>query len=161
MIQNRVTKIFDNLIYILWKNSWDTIEWFKNIKYKRKSTFIQLDIIDFYPSITKELLLQSINLAGKYTDIIQEKLDIILACRKSVLIYNNTAWGKTITDNYDVTMGSFDSAHFADLVGIYILDTRGKFLNLNNIGDDGSISILNSNGPLTSKLQKKLIRAFR
>ena len=30
-------------------------------------------------------------------------------------------------------MGSFDSVRIADLEGIYILDTWGRFLNLNNI----------------------------
>ena len=47
-------------------------------------------------------------------------------------------------------MGSFDSVQIADLVGIYILDTLGRFLDLNNIRiyrDDGLISIPNSNGP--------------
>ena len=68
----------DNSIYILWKNSLDTIKWFKNLKHKRRTAFIEMDIIDFYLSITKELLLQSINLAN-YTDISKQELDIILA----------------------------------------------------------------------------------
>ena len=101
----------------MWKNSLDTFECFKNIKHKNRTTFIQFDIIDFYPSITKELLLLSINLARNYTDIIQEELDIILACRKSVLVYNNTIWEKKTTDNFDVTIGSFDSAQIAYFVG--------------------------------------------
>ena len=37
---------------------------------------------------------------------------------------------KTI-DNFDVTMDSFDCADFA---GIYILETLGRFLEINNIG---------------------------
>ena len=68
IIQSIVTKILNNSRYNLWKNSLDTIEWFENIKHKNKTTFIQFDIIDFYPTITKELLLQSINLAKNYTD---------------------------------------------------------------------------------------------
>ena len=90
------------------------------------------------------------------------ELDILLACKKSELIYNNTTWGKTTIGNFDVTIGSFDSAQIADLVGIYILDTLGRFLNLNNItmnSDDRLIPIPNSNGPLTSKIQK--VRAFK
>ncbi len=50
------------------------------------------------------------------------------------------------------------------LVGIYILDILGRFLNLKNIGiyrDDGLISIPNSNGALTPKIQKKVVWAFR
>ena len=145
--------------HILRKNSLDTMEWFRNIKHKNKITCIQFDIIDFYPSITKELLLLSINLARNYTDITQEEL----ACRKSVLVYNTTTWEKKTTNNFDITMGSFDSAQIADLVGIYILDTLGRFLNLKNVRiyrDGGLISVPNSNRPLTSKIQKKVIRAF-
>ena len=49
-----------------------------------------------------------------------------------------------MTYNFDVTMGSFDSTQIADLVGIYILHTLDRFLNLSNIGiyrNDGLISI--------------------
>ena len=69
-----------------------------------------------------------------------------------------------MTDNFDVTMESFDSAQIPDLVGIYILDTLGRFLNLSNMRiyrNDWLISIPNSNGPLKSKIQKKVIRAFK
>ena len=61
-------------------------------------------------------------------------------------------------------MGSFDSSQNADLEGIRILDTPGRFLDLRNIGlyrDNGLISIPKSNGPLTSKIQKKVIRVFK
>ena len=103
-------------------------------KYERNINFLQFLIIDFYPSITKELLLHSINSAKNYTDITQGELDIILAFRKSVLINNDTTWVRTETDDLDVTMGSLDSAQIADLVCIYILDILGKITNLNNIG---------------------------
>ncbi len=39
--------------YNLWKNSMDTIDWFRKIKDKKRFTFVQFDIIVFYPSITK------------------------------------------------------------------------------------------------------------
>ena len=64
---------------------------------------------------------------------------------------------------FDVTMRSFDSDQIANQIGIYILYTQGRFLNLNWIGiykDDGLISIPNSNEPLTSKIEKKIIRDF-
>ena len=38
------------------ENSLETIDWFKNINNKKWSTFIQFDIIEFYLSITRELL---------------------------------------------------------------------------------------------------------
>ena len=67
-------------------------------------------------------------------------------------------------DNFDVTVGLFDSVQIAGLAEIYILDTLGRFLNLNSIGiyrDHGLISIPSSNRLLTSKIQKKVIRAFK
>ena len=77
-------------------------------------------------------------------NITQVELDNILAYRKSVLINNDVTLVKTWTDNFDVTIGSFDSAQVADLVGIYILDTLGRITNLNSIviyQDDGLIFI--------------------
>ena len=55
-------------------------------------------------------------------------------------------------------MESFDSLPIADLEEIHSFDTLNRFLNSNNIGiyrDDALISIPNSNGFLTSKIQKK------
>ena len=51
-----------------------TIEWFKKIKNKCKATFTQFDIIDFYPSITKNILIHSINYARKYIEITEEHM---------------------------------------------------------------------------------------
>ena len=75
-------------------NSYETIEWFRRIKNKSKATFIQFDIIDFYPSITKNILIDSINYARKYIDITNEQYKIILACRKTVLKNNDSTWVK-------------------------------------------------------------------
>ena len=117
MIQNTITKIQDNSSYNLWKNSLDTINWFVDIENEKYNTFIQFDIIDFYPSISKELLLlHSLNIVWNYTDINENEYEIILTCRKSILINNNNTWVKNHVDNFDVTMGSFDSG---DFVGIY------------------------------------------
>ena len=61
-------------------------------------------------------------------------------------------------------MGAYNSAQVADLVGIYILDMLGSIVNLEQVGlyrDDGIIYISESNGPKTSSIQKKIIRAFK
>ena len=54
IIQNIVLNIQKTTHNNLWKNSNDTVEWFINIKNKSKATFIQFDIIDFNPSISKK-----------------------------------------------------------------------------------------------------------
>ena len=44
-----------------WRNSDDTISWFKSIiNNKNKHTFLSFDIADFYPSISEDLLDQAI-----------------------------------------------------------------------------------------------------
>ena len=151
--------VFPVYIYIL-----DTIDWFKKIKDKKRSTFVQFDIIEFYPSITKELLVRSLNHAREYTEITEEEIEIILARRKTILSDNRRSWVKSHVDNFDVPMGAYNSAQVADLVGIYILDTLGRIVNSQQVGlyrDDGIIYIPDSNGPKTASIQKKIIRAFK
>ena len=66
-------------------------------------------------------------------------------------------------DNFDVLMGAYDLAQVADLIGIYILYTLGRIVNLEQVElyqDDGIIFIPDSNSPKTSKIQK-IIRAFK
>ena len=75
-------------------------------------------------------------------------MDILLACRKHGQINKGTTWEKTTADNFDVKMGTFDTA----LVEICILDQLGRFINLYSIEicrDAGLITIPNSNRPLT------------
>ena len=52
-----------------WRNTQAVITWFKNIKRKSRSSFIKFEIVDFYPSISKELLLKAINFAKSITPI--------------------------------------------------------------------------------------------
>ena len=42
-----------------WKNTCSVIEWFKNLNNKHLLTFLSFDIVDFYPSITENLLTKS------------------------------------------------------------------------------------------------------
>ena len=71
-----------------------------------KATFMQFDIIDFYPSITKNILIDSINYTRKYVDVTNEQYEMILACRKKVIKNNESTWVKSGLDNFDVSMGA-------------------------------------------------------
>ena len=53
-----------------------------------------------------------------------------MACRKSILTDKRT-W---VISHADVLMGAYDSAQIADLIRIYILDTLGRIVNLEQIG---------------------------
>ena len=66
--------------------------------------------------------------------------------------------------NFDVPMGGYDSSQIADLVGLYILHILNRIINSDQVGlywDDGIMYIPNSNGPNSSSIQKKIIRAFK
>ena len=61
-------------------------------------------------------------------------------------------------------MGGYDSSQIADLVGLYILDMLTRIISYQQAGlyrNDGLIYIPNSNGPLSSSIQKRIIRAFK
>ena len=124
---------------------------------------MQFDIIDFYPSITKNILINSINYARKYVDITNEQYEIILACMKTVIKNNETRWIKSGLGNFDVPKRGYDSSQIADLVGLYILNVFTRIISPEQLGlyhDDGLIYFPKSNGPISSSIQKKIIRAF-
>ena len=64
-----------------WRNTKSVIEWFKTIKNKRKSSFIKFDIVEFYPSISKELLSKAIKYAQSVTTIEEKVIKTIFHAR--------------------------------------------------------------------------------
>ena len=109
------------------RNTSNIIDWFQNIIDKGNCIFIQFDIEEFYPSITKHLLLKAIEHAKLYTSITQQKLDIIVHARKSLLFNKSKPQGKTINELlFDIAMGSYDGAEICELVSLHILSILGK-----------------------------------
>ena len=80
-----------------WKNTDDVICWFRNIASKSECKFIQLDIKEFYPSITEKSLNNAISFAKDYISRSKEDIRIIKHCRKSLLFYRKEAWKKKDT----------------------------------------------------------------
>ena len=127
-----------------WRNTSNVIGWFQNITDKGSCIFIQFDIEEFYPSITKHLLLKAIEHAKLYTSITQQELDIILHVRKSLLFSKNKPWEKTINESlFDITMGSYDGAEICELMV------------------DGLACLHKISGPASDKIRKDMIRTFR
>ena len=52
-----------------WKNTKSVIDWFKGLEDKSNLNFMQFDIVDFYPSISEELLMKAINYAKGFIPI--------------------------------------------------------------------------------------------
>ena len=122
ILLDKISKnLFTQLKHNQWKNTNEVIHWFSNINEKQNCKFIQLDIKEFYPSISEETLNKSINFAENYSSISLENIRITKHCRKPLLFYNNDPCKKKEHDSsFDVIMGSNDGAELCDLIGIYI-----------------------------------------
>ena len=121
------------LKYNQWKKTNAVIHWSSNINEKQNLKFIQLDIKEFYPSISEETLNKAINFAENHTSIFQESVRITKHYRKSLLYYNKEPWKKNEHDS------SFDA------------------LKKNQMGlfqDDGLIILCNTNNQQTHTTPK-------
>ena len=64
-----------NLVKVLqvnqWRNLESVIKWFHSIENQSQCKFIQLDIAEFYPSISEEILDNAILFARQYIDTLE------------------------------------------------------------------------------------------
>ena len=104
-----------------WKNTASVLQWFDQLEGKHRKRFIAWDIVDFYPSISEQLLGEALDWASNYVDITYQQRKVIFHVRKTFLFHRDKPWLKTQNSNFDIAMGSFDSAECCDLVGLYLL----------------------------------------
>ena len=145
------------------RNTKPVIEWFKAIKNKSKSSFIKFDIVEFYPSISKELLSKAIKYAQSVTTIEEKVVKTIYHAHKSLLFDKDNVWVKNDNPEF-VTMGSSDGAELCELVGLYLLDLLTKEFGKQNIDlyrDDGLSCFENISGPDSEKIKKKIFKIFK
>ena len=86
------------------------------IKLKIKETFHSYNLmLNFYPSVTLELLNKTIQFAKEITPISDENLNIIMQSRKTLLFHNQEPWVKREgEEDFDVPMGCYDGQKFAN-----------------------------------------------
>ena len=164
ILQDINVQLLTKLKSMQWKNSDNVIQWFNNIPDKKNCKFIQLDIKEFYPSITEEALNKAISFANEHITIPDDNIRIIKHCRKSLLFNKDEAWKKKSKSNFDVTMGSYDGAQVCELVGLYILSLLEEFICQQDVGlyrDDGLIVVKKLNGKQTDQLRKDIIKCFK
>ena len=146
-----------------WQETQSVISWFNDISNKKKCKFIKFDIVEFCPSISKNLLLEAIEFAKSLTYVPQSVIDVILHCRKSFLFESGNIWIKKDEPEFDVAMGSYDGAEICELVGLYVLHLLEKEFGSDCFGlyrDDGLGYLKNLTGPKSEKCRKKLIKIF-
>ena len=146
-----------------WRDTQAVIDWFMNLPGRDKLTFIKFDIVEFYPSISEELLRLAIAFAREYTTITNQEEEIIWHSRKSLLFGSNSTWSKKGGSQFDVTMGSYDGAEICELVGLYLLDLLSSKFSKERIGlyrDDG-LAAFQISGPAATRAEKNLKQIFQ
>ena len=122
------------------------LSWFNNIQHKDMYSFISFDVVDFYPSISIELLSEALQFASEYDTITDNERYIIPQAKCSLLYSYGEPWvTKTPSYLFDVTMGRYDDAESCGLVGAYLRTSctkskAGKFSSTCDFGlyrDDG------------------------
>ena len=103
------------------KNTESAIKWFEGTKGKTRLQFIQIDIVDYYPSVSRELFDKALQFAKNFVNVDEQTVKIILNARKSILYHNDTIWSKNGNSDFDIAMGAYDGAEVTDLIGLYIL----------------------------------------
>ena len=145
LIQEVNKEIREKLELKQWQSTDEVLKWFNKIENKKSKSFLQMDIVEFYPSITKELLEKAIDWAATITPISKSTKEIILHSRKSFLFSTSreneepTTWTKK-DGLFDVTMGAPDGAEVCELVGLFLLkEVKEKFpqLDYGLYRDDG------------------------
>ena len=146
-----------------WKNSTAVIDWFNGLSNKANLKFMKFDIVEFYPSISGDLLRKALDYAKTLTNISDTDEAIIWHSRKSLLFNENSTWTKKQGGNFDVTMGSYDGAEVCELVGLYLLNLLSVHFDRNQLGlyrDDG-LAALGLSGPQMDRARKELCEVFK
>ena len=67
------------------RNTDPVVTWFQNIENEQIALFVKLDIINFYPCISKDLLMNAVNFAKSITPIDDKIITTTLHDRKLLL----------------------------------------------------------------------------
>ena len=149
----------------LWKNTSAVVEWFHAIKEKNKYTFFIFDIVDFYPSISEQLLGLAVNFARTKTRIEDSDIEIIFHARKSLLFEGGKAWVKREKSTFfDVSMGSHDGAEVCEVIGLFMLHKLSESLKRDSMGlyrDDGLGVLKDISGREADATRKFITRTFQ
>ena len=151
-----------------WQSTKEVLDWFSKIKDKGRKRFMQLDIVEFYPSITEELLSKALDFAELHTEISSEDRQIIMHSRQALLFTQDergrkTAWTKK-NSTFDVTMGAPDGAEVCELVGLFLLnEVKQNFpeLNFGLYRDDGLAEHRRIGGRQMEAMRQRLQALFR
>lgn len=163
-ILDRITKdLRGKLAVNQWKNTNEVLSWFEDTR-TPDSSFLQFDVVGFYPNIREKLYRKALEFAKGITKVTEEELEILLHARQSLLFSPNGEEWRKKDGLFDVTMGSNDGAEVCELVGTYLLKQLAETFPEESVGlyrDDGLFLIKHPNGPHLERIRKKLHKIFK
>ena len=157
------TTIRDTTKLNQWTSTNDVTAWFNELDKNKHLRFIQLDIVEFYPSIGKKVFNDALQFASTIHNFSQIELDALNNARLSLLHYDNTTWQKK-TGLFDTTMGAFDGAEVAELIGLFLLykfEQEFPQLNFGLYRDDGLGVHTKLPGPVATRTTKRISEFFK
>ena len=148
-----------------WRSTKSVIGWFNRIKSTARTTFIKFDIENFYPSISRELLVKALDWASGFCKISDRNRGIILQARKTFLFIEGKPWTKKNTVNhFDIPMGSWDGAECCELIGLFMLSKlTQKIFKPDEVGiyrDDG-LGTVRGPGRVAERKRKDISELFK
>ena len=164
-ISQKITRKINSIVrektgFKQWQNTGAVINWFKNIENKKNKKFIVFDVVNFYPSISAELMEAAIEWARNFIQISDSDKKIIMEAKKSLIFKNGEPWMKKGGSIFDVAQGSYDGAEACELVGLYILSMLENLkINVGIYRDDG-LAVTNSSPRQVDILKKKIQTIF-
>ena len=164
VILNRLVKNIVKATGInLWKSTREVLEWFRSFPDKQNRYFIGFDIVEFYPSITEELLIKAIEFAKQFNTIQDREKDIIIHAKRTIIFKGKEPWRKKDSNNgFDVTMGSFDGAESCELVVCYMLSLlQTKHGSSFGLYRDDGLGIVKGTPRQIENMKKDICKTFQ
>ena len=158
---NTTIKVTKNLKQ--WTSTDDVIKWFDDLDNNKHLRFIQLDIVEFYPSISKKVFNDALKYASTIHTFSPIEKDALNNARLSLLHHDNAIWQKK-TGLFDTTMGAFDGAEVAELIGLFLLckfEKEFPHINFGLYRDDGLGVHTTLPGPEATRTTKKIAEFFK
>ena len=119
--------------------------------------------MNFYPSISKELLTRSINYVKSISTIEEEVKKTGFHSSKSLLFDKTSVWAKKDHSDFHVRMRGYDGTEMCELVGLCLLKLLHNEFGKTNIGlyrEDNSC-FQNISGPNSERIKKKMCKIFK
>ena len=136
------------------------IEWLKAIENKQHHSFIGFDIVEFYPSISQDLLNRALDFVSAYDNTTNDERNMIIHAKNSILIHKQQSWQKKGDITFDVTMGSYHGAKTCELVGSFLLpQLQNLDINIGLYRDDG-LAISNASPRVTENIMKEYVTSL-